>query len=159
MIFVNFCTFLLLYWKLFAITLFMVFIVFQVFARFCNIFSILVLFLESLSFVNHICNFCHYFFCREFLIRFRSGIFDLNYVFDFALSHFEGSFWLFRPFISGFLPFHWYFSKFSISELKLAGTYMGSPLAPIIHTYPYQFNMSILLPTSICLHYAYLYMQ
>jgi len=39
MIFVNFCTFLLLYyWKLFALKLFMVFIVFQVFAHFCNIF-------------------------------------------------------------------------------------------------------------------------
>jgi len=37
--------------------------------------------------------------------------------------------------------FRWYsFSNFHRSVRKLAGSYMGSPLAPIIHMYPYQFK-------------------
>ena len=137
MFFVNFCTFLLLYyWKLFALKLFMVFIVFQVFAHFCNIFfntrtvfGVALLRLPYFKFVKFL-------ICRKLLIHLVRN-FWLQHISVLLIIRTFGASFGFSSLISGvFLPFHWYFSSFLSPLENLRGPIWGRPWHPsYVHTH------------------------
>ena len=91
-----------------------------------------------------------------------SGIFNYDTICLVAFLTIGTSIGFFALLFGVFASFHWFrFQVFAAPLVKLTGTSMGSPLAPIIHMYPYQFNKSILLPLPIVyvMHYLVLNKQ
>ena len=153
-----FLSILLLYWKLFAFTLFMVFTVFKVFQSICT-FAIF-FFNTRTVFGVALLRLPYFKFCSvsslpgtfEFTM---SGIFDSDTICLVKFPTLGTSIGFFALLFGVFASFHWFrFQVFAAPLVKLTGTSMGSPLAPIIHMYPYQFKYVNIIAFIICLQYT-----